>query len=76
MFPTSVTFGSGKYTSVVQKEVVDEIAEQVVRDVCAKLPSNTRTPEIIRYVIERAKELSDCMLLTYAFQPNPEEHMR
>lgn len=70
---TQYQFGDGSHTVVVKKSEIDSIAESVVRDVWGKLPSDARTPEVIGYVIERAKELSSGMLVTYVSHTNLEE---
>lgn len=70
---TQYQFGDGQYAVVVKKSEIDSIAESVVRDVWEKLPSDARTPEVIGYVIERAKELSSGMLVTYVSHTNLEE---
>lgn len=69
-------FGKGKYSIFVGEATTDRIAEDVVREVYEKLPSNARTPEIIKYVIERAKGLVDSIPVTYASRINPEEHTK
>lgn len=68
-----LVFGKGKYSATVKEEILDSIAEDVVRGVYEKLPSNARTAEIIKYVIERAKELTDSIPVTYASHTNLEE---
>lgn len=74
--PLAMVFGEGKYAVSVRQEIIDSVAEDIVYDVWEKMPSNARTHEVIGYVIERAKKLSDSMMVTYVSRIDPEEHTK
>ncbi|MCD8356284.1 MAG: hypothetical protein LUE11_06905 [Clostridia bacterium] len=74
--PLATMFGEGKYSITIRQDIIDSVAEDIVYDVWEKMPSNARTPEIIKCVIKRAEELADSMLVTYVSHTNLEEHMK
>lgn len=62
---SQISFGMGQYEVIMPTETIDGIAEGIVHDVWSKLPDNARTPEVIKFVVKRAEELTDSMLVAY-----------
>lgn len=68
--------GAGKYTARILDEDATHIAENTLELIVNSLDEKARTSSMVKCVLDRAREMADCLPVTCASRTNPEEHMK
>lgn len=68
--------GMGKYTTCISDRDVVRIAEKAVEMIVNSLNETARTSSVVKCVLDRAREMADCLPVTCASRTNPEEHTK
>lgn len=68
--------GFGEFQTVTSEEELNTVAAEVLKMIVSRLDTKARTHIVVKFVLDRASDLAECLPVTYASHKDLGEHMK